>query len=183
MNMLVRRAAVLTAALSLVTLGAVAQQERGVLQGWLQLFDAFERGIDGTGAVVYDLQDASYHVLVTALEPQESYFVYLVEHRPPELVGLAMDWSAWGGTETGAAAGDDDKFLFLGEIVTNTRGDGLISVSLGADSAAMVRRFNMVFVFEERRTPGQPVTTALLGCNGEFYGVGPGMEYDVETQE
>ncbi len=84
--------------------------------------------------------------------------------------------------ETGAGAGDDDKFFFLAEVITNARGDGLTSVSLGADSAAMMRRFNMIFVFEERRVPGQSVTTALLGCNGEFYGVGPGMEYEVQPE-
>ncbi len=131
---------------------------------------------------IYDLINAEYDVLLTNLDPHESYFVYLVEHRPPELVGLEMDWGLWGGVETGAGAGDDDKFFFLAEVITNARGDGLTSVSLGADSAAMMRRFNMIFVFEERRVPGQSVTTALLGCNGEFYGVGPGMEYEVQPE-
>lgn len=182
MKVLLKFAITLTTVLTLATISASAQQERGVLQGWLQFWDAFDTGTDGTGVAIYDLTRADYDVLLTNLDPHESYFVYLVEHRPPMLVGLEMDWSAWGGVETGAAAGDDDKFLFLGEVITNARGDGLISVSLGAGSARMVRRFNMIFVFDERRAPGQSLTTALLGCNGEFYGVGPGMEYEVRPE-
>lgn len=181
MNTLVKRVCVLVAALLLPAFVAFAQQERGVLRGWLELFDAFETGTAGTGVVIYDLVSADYDVMLKNLEPNRSYFVYLAEHRPPELVGLPMDWSAWGGVETGAAAGDDDKFLFLGEIITNLRGDGLISVSLGAGSAPLVRRFNMIGIYEERRTPGQSWTEVLLGCNGEFYGVGPGMEYGMDS--
>ncbi len=176
MKVIFRYAIAQITVLSLVTLSAVAQQERGVLQGWLEFADLFGTGTPATGGVFYDLVNVEYQAFAQNLEPNTTHYIYLFEHRPPEGFGAPNDWSAWGGVETGAFEGEDDKFFFLGEFETNHRGIGTLSVSMGADSAAMMRRFNMIAIWDHRRPPGESMAEMLVGRNGEFYGIGIGLQ-------
>lgn len=153
---------------------ALSQPESGVLWGWVALSDEFGSGAGGAGVAFYDLVRAQYHVALLDLGSDARYSVYLVEMRPPETPeGQTLDWSAWGGTDTDALKGDDGKFLHLGEIRTNDRGNGALSVSLGEENSSLVRRYNMIGIFPGRRSSGQSLTEAILACNGDFYGVVP----------
>ncbi len=112
-------------------------------------------GTAATGGVFYDLVNVEYQAFAENLEPNTTHYIYLFEHRPPEGFEVPNDWSAWGGVETGAFDGEDDKFFFLGEFETNHRGIGALSVSMGAESAAMMRRFNMIAIYDHPPPPGR----------------------------
>lgn len=157
---------------------AAAQPEAGTRFGWVGLADPFGSGTEGHGASIYDLTRAEYHVTLLHAKPETSYSVYLVELRPPEdPAGTPLNWGAWGGPDTGALEGDDGKFLRIGEIRTNGRGDGVLSVTLGEESSDLVDRFNMIGLYEGRRSSGQTFRDVVLACNGDFYGVvSPSME-------
>lgn len=157
---------------------ATAQPEAAIRSGWVGLSDPFGSGTEAHGATIYDLRKAEYHVTLLHAEPETRYAVYLVELRPPEAPdGTPLDWDAWGGADTGALDGDDAKFLHLGDIRTNGRGDGVLSVDLGESSSDLVERFNMIGLYKGQRASGQTFEDVVLACNGDFYGVvSPSMD-------